>query len=93
MGATAWQAREAALARDLSQSHLQRIQTITREIILRQGDAITHLPGGLQIKESLLKDLLAHLEQLASEAGQDSGWLADLAGVLASIGVCYWFFG
>jgi hypothetical protein len=85
MGATAWQAREARLARDAAQAHLERIQTITREIVLRHGDAITHLPGGLKIKESLLKDLLAHLEKLASEAGTDSSWLTDLAGVYARL--------
>ena len=85
MGATAWQAREARLARDTAQGHLERIQTITREIVLRHGDAITHLPGGLKIKESLLKDLLAHLEKLSSEAGTDSSWLTDLAGVYARL--------
>ncbi len=85
MIATAWQAHEAARARDLAQGHLKRIQTITQDIILRQGDAITHLPGGLQVKESLLKDLLTHLEQLASDAGGDSRWLTDLAGVYARL--------
>lgn len=85
LGTAAWQAHEAAQARDTAQAHLKRLQTITREVVLRHGDAITHLPGGLQIKDQLLKDLAAHLEQLAAEARDDPGWLADLAGVYARL--------
>ncbi|WP_310386828.1 serine/threonine-protein kinase [Roseateles sp.] len=80
-----WQAHQAALARDAAQAHLARIRSITREVVLRHGDAITHLPGGLQVKESLLKDLLKHLEQLAAEGGQDGIWQADLAAVYARL--------
>ncbi|MCV2354875.1 serine/threonine protein kinase [Paucibacter sp. B2R-40] len=80
-----WQAHQAAMARDAAQAHLARIRNITREVVLRHGDAITHLPGGLKVKESLLKDLLKHLEQLATEGGQDSDWQADLAAVYARL--------
>jgi len=84
-GVASWQAHEAALARDASQANLQRIRSITREVVLRYGDAVTHLPGGLRVKEALLKDLLKHLGQLSAEAGGDPAWLADLAGVYARL--------
>jgi hypothetical protein len=43
------------------------------------------LPGGLHIKEDLLKDLLKHLEELAGEAKGDASWTADLASVYARL--------
>ncbi|MBR7800525.1 serine/threonine-protein kinase [Undibacterium fentianense] len=85
VGSALWQGHQAALARDTAQTHLQRIRTITRDLVLRYGDAITNLPGGLQIKEDLLKDLIQHLEELAAEANNDPAWLTELAGVYARL--------
>lgn len=80
-----WQGHQAELARDNAQAHLQRIRSITRDLVLRYGDAITNLPGGLQIKEDLLKDLIKHLEELSAEANSDPAWLTELAGVYARL--------
>jgi hypothetical protein len=85
VSAALWQGHQAALARDNAQAHLQRIRTITRDLVLRYGDAITNVPGGLQIKEDLLKDLIKHLEELSAEAGSDPAWLAQLASVYARL--------
>lgn len=85
VSAALWQGHQASLARDNAQAHLQRIRTITRDLVLRYGDAITNVPGGLQIKEDLLKDLIKHLEELSAEAGSDPTWLAQLASVYARL--------
>ena len=53
--ATAWQGREARLARDEAQARLADIRSITRDLVFRFGDSIGYLPGGMKVKAELLK--------------------------------------
>ncbi len=75
---TAWQAHRA-------EQRLAQLRDVTRDVVLRYGDAVTFLPGGLVVKEDLLKTLLTNLDRLEQEAGDDPEWLALLAGAYARL--------
>ena len=84
-GVAFWQAREATHAMNLAQARMANVGSITRDVVLRYGDAMTTLPGGLPLKEQMLQGLLANLDRLAAEAGDDPVWLADLAAAYARL--------
>ena len=85
LGASLWQGQRAAAARDLAQSRLTQIRDITHDVVLRYGDALTYLPGGLAVKEDLLKGLIGNLDRMAQEMGDDPAWQADLTGAYARL--------
>ena len=85
LGVSVWQGRQAATARDLAQARLTQIRDITHDVVLRYGDAMTYLPGGLAVKEDLLKGLIVNLDRLASEMGDDPEWQADLTAAYARL--------
>ncbi len=78
LAGTAWQAHRA-------EQRLAQLRDVTRDVVLRYGDAVTFLPGGLVVKEDLLKTLLTNLDRLEQEAGSDPEWLALLAGAYARL--------
>ena len=82
---TSWQAERATRARNQTEARLAEIRQITRDVVLRYGDAVTFLPGGLAVKEDLLKTLLSSLGKLEQEAGDDHEWLALLTGAYARL--------
>ena len=85
LAASVWQGRQAAAARDQAQARLVQIRDITHDVVLRYGDAMTILPGGLAVKEDLLKGLIDNLDRLAREMGDDPAWQADLTGAYARL--------
>lgn len=85
LAATAWQANEARLARDEAQARLSDIRAITRELVTKFGDAVTYLPGGMKLKEDLLKQTLASLDRLASSPDRDPGLLSEVAATYARL--------
>ena len=48
-------------------------------MLLRYGDAVTCLPGGLKIKEQLLTDTLSYLDRLLAEGGGDTAFKGEIA--------------
>ncbi len=78
LAGTAWQAHRA-------EQRLAQLRDVTRDVVLRYGDAVTFLPGGLVVKENLLKTLLTNLDRLEQEAGGDPEWLGLLAGAYARL--------
>jgi serine/threonine protein kinase len=78
LAGTAWQAHRA-------EQRLAQLRDVTRDVVLRYGDAVTFLPGGLVVKEDLLKTLLTNLDRLEQEAGDDPEWLGLLAGAYARL--------
>ena len=78
LAGTVWQAHRA-------EQRLAQLRDVTRDVVLRYGDAVTFLPGGLVVKENLLKTLLTNLDRLEQEAGDDPEWLALLAGAHARL--------
>ncbi len=86
--ATAWQGREARMARDEAQSRLADIRSITRDLVFRFGDSIGYLPGGMKVKEELLQSVLSSLDRLVNNskgAGRDPALLADVANTYARL--------
>ncbi len=84
-GTTAWQAHEARRARDLAQTRLDQTREVTRALVFRFGDAITHLPGGMRIKEDLLKESAQALERIEAAGAGDAALRGELAGVYARL--------
>ncbi len=78
LAGTAWQAHRA-------NQRLAQLRDVARDVVLEYGDAVTFLPGGLVVKENMLRTLLANLERLEREAGDDPEWLALLAGAYARL--------
>ena len=85
LGASVWQGRQAAAARDQAQARLTQIRDISHDVVLRYGDALTYLPGGLAVKEDLLKGLIGNLDRMATEMGDDPEWQADLTAAYARL--------
>ena len=80
--ATAWQGREARIARDEAQARLADIRHITSDLVFRFGDSIGFLPGGMKVKEELLQSVLGSLDRLVNNskgADRDPALLADVA--------------
>jgi eukaryotic-like serine/threonine-protein kinase len=80
------QARSAASARDAAtvaagdaRAQLERVKRITTDLVFRYGDTVTHLPGGAQAQEAMLRETVALLEP-AVQGSND----ADLAATMAS---------
>ncbi len=78
-GATAWNAHQAELARASAERRLKDIRSITGEVVMQYGDAITHLPGGMKLKEQLLTDTVRYLDRLLPETDADSQFKGEIA--------------
>ena len=85
LAATAWQAHEARLARDRAEQQLAELKRLTRDVVFRYGDAVTYLPGGLQVKEQMMLDAVQRLESFAAVAQGDPGLRGDLATAWARV--------
>ncbi len=79
LAGTAWQARRAELALGTAQQRLTDIRTLSKDVLLRYGDAVTYLPGGLKIKEQLLTDTLGYLDRLLADGGGDPAFKGEIA--------------
>ncbi len=84
-GTTAWQAHETRRARDLAQTRLDQTREVTRTLVFRFGDAVTHLPGGMAIKEDLLKESVQALERIDGAGAGDDALRAELVGAYARL--------
>ena len=80
-----FQGRRAVLARDEAQARLDDIRGITGNLVFRFGDAVSYLPGGMQIKEELLQDALRSLDRLATGRDRDAALLSDVANTYARL--------
>ena len=76
---TAWQAHRAELALASAQHRLSDTRTLSKDVLLRYGDAVTCLPGGLKIKEQLLTDTLSYLDRLLAEGCGDPAFKGEIA--------------
>jgi len=85
LGVALFKGRQATLSRDEAQARLEDIRGITRNLVFRFGDAVSYLPGGMQIKEELLQDALANLDRLANGRDRDPALLADVANTYARL--------
>ena len=86
------QARRAASARDAAtragddaRAQLDRVKRITTDLLFRYGDTVTHLPGGAQAQEAMLRDTIALLEPALQGSPDDIDLMATMASVLGRL--------
>jgi non-specific serine/threonine protein kinase/serine/threonine-protein kinase len=90
---TSWQAQRAraqeaiALAEKARAEHrFNEVRALARSVIFDYHDAIKDLSGATAIRERLVKDGLAYLDSLASEAGGDAELQRELAAAYDRLG-------
>ena len=90
---TSWQAKRAreqealALAEKARAEHrFDQVRALARSVIFDYHDALKDLSGATAIRERLVKDGLAYLDSLASEAGDDPELQRELAAAYDRVG-------
>ena len=90
---TTWQAQRAraqeaiAIAEKARAEHrFNEVRQLARSVIFDYHDAIRDLSGATAIRERLVKDGLAYLDSLASEAGDDPELQRELAAAYDRVG-------
>jgi tetratricopeptide (TPR) repeat protein/tRNA A-37 threonylcarbamoyl transferase component Bud32 len=90
---TSWQAKRAreqeaiALAEKARAEHrFNEVRQLARSVLFDYHDAIKDLSGATAIRERLVKDGLAYLDSLASEAGGDPELQRELAAAYDRVG-------
>ena len=79
-------ARDAAtLASDEARAQLERVKRITTELVFRYGDTVTHMPGGAQAQEAMLRNIVTLLEPTVQGSADDLDLLATMASVLGRL--------
>ncbi|MFM2121038.1 MAG: hypothetical protein RL722_2506, partial [Pseudomonadota bacterium] len=79
LGAALWQNRQIQAARHVAEQRLAGVKKLTRDVVFRYGDAVTYLPGGLQVKEAMMVDAAQRLQAFADLAADDPELRADVA--------------
>ncbi len=86
------QARRAATASDAAnraneaaRAQLDRVKRITTELVFRYGDTVTHMPGGAQAQEAMLRNVVTLLEPTVQGGTDDLDLLATMASVLGRL--------
>ena len=86
------QARRAATARDAAtrasdeaRAQLERVKRITTDLVFRYGDTVTHMPGGAQAQEAMLRNIATLLEPAVQGSADDLDLLAMMSSVLGRL--------
>lgn len=77
--ATAWQARQAHIARQKAESRFREVQTFSRSLLFEVHEAIRGLAGATPARELLLRRATEFLDGLARDAGDDAMLKMELA--------------
>ena len=90
---TMWQARRARAQEQIARIEKARaerrfneVRQLARAVLFDYYDAIKDLPGATPVRERLVKDALAYLDGLASEAGGDPALQRELATAYERVG-------
>lgn len=76
--ATAWQARQARIERDRAQRRFNDVRRLATTFLM-DHDAIASLPGGTELRRTLIARSLQYLDSLAHEATDDVSLQRELA--------------
>ncbi len=79
VAATAWQAREARLARDRAEQRALEIQQLSRSLVFEVHSALFNLPGSTEARALLLNRAMKFFDGAARTASQDPRLLLELA--------------
>jgi non-specific serine/threonine protein kinase/serine/threonine-protein kinase len=90
---TMWQARRARaqeqnarIEKARAERRFNEVRQLARAVLFDYHDAIKDLPGATPVRERLVKDALAYLDGLASEAGGDPALQRELATAYERVG-------
>ena len=84
--ATSWQARVARAERARAERRFNDVRKLANAVLFDYHDAIEALPGATAVRERLVKDALAYLDSLASEASGDPALQRELAAAYDRMG-------
>lgn len=76
---TGWQAVVARRERDRAAERFDQVRKLANTVLFDYHDGIANLPGSTPLREKMVKDALEYLDNLATEAGQDSSLQMELA--------------
>ena len=86
------QARRVATARDAAtragddaRAQLDRVKRIINDLVFRYGDTVTHMPGGAQAQEGMLRNIVTLLEPTVQGGTDDLDLIATMASVLGRL--------
>ncbi|MCD9185177.1 MAG: protein kinase [Pyrinomonadaceae bacterium] len=74
-----WQAVRAERQRILAEKRFAEVRQIANNVVFKYTDAITNLPNSSEVREMLLKDASAYLDNLAQDAKNDIELQSELA--------------
>jgi serine/threonine protein kinase len=77
--ATSWQAVRAERERKLAQKRFDQSRAVANSLVFKYHDAIANLPNSSPVRELLLKDASAYLDDLAQDAKGDLTLQRELA--------------
>jgi non-specific serine/threonine protein kinase/serine/threonine-protein kinase len=84
--ATTLQARRARAAQARAERRFSDVRRLANAVLFDYHDAIRDLPGATPVRERLVRDALAYLDSLATEAGDDPALQRELAAAYDRVG-------
>jgi non-specific serine/threonine protein kinase/serine/threonine-protein kinase len=86
IAATGWQAVRAERERKLAQKRFELSRDLANSLIFKYHDAIANLPNSSPVREMLLKDASAYLDELAQDARGDLTLRREVASAYMKLG-------
>ena len=79
------QGRKAEVARARAEQHVAELRQLSRDVVVKYGDAITFVPGGKEQKAAMLATTIAYMDRLALGASGDPAFCAELGSLHARL--------
>lgn len=86
IAATSWQAVRAERERSLAQKRFDQSREVAKSMVFKYHDAIANLPNSSPVRELLLKDASAYLDELAKDAKDNLTLQRELAMAYEKLG-------
>ncbi len=86
ISATGWQAVRAERERRLAQKRFEQSRDLANSLVFKYHDAIANLPHSSPVREMLLRDASAYLDDLAQDAGADTTLRREVASAYMKLG-------
>ncbi|MBC7932161.1 MAG: tetratricopeptide repeat protein [Rubrivivax sp.] len=86
IAATGWQAVRAERERKLAQKRFEQSRDLANSLVIKYHDAIANLPNSSPVREMLLRDASAYLDDLAQDAGEDMTLRREVASAYMKLG-------
>lgn len=86
MASTSWQARIARAERARAERRFQDVRRMANIMMFQMDDALASMPGGIEVRKSMVWHSLAYLDGLAKESGGDVDLQRELAAAYEKMG-------